>query len=339
MKVVVVSTSYPRDERDAAGAFVRDGVEALRAEGVAVEVVSPATVPHFGVAYGAGIPENLRSAPWKAPLVPAFLGSLALAARRAAVGADLVHAHWLPSGFAARATGRPYAVQLWGTDAELARRFPWAFRGVVRGARLALCASAPLAEAARSLGAPDVEVVPAGVTIPADVGPADEPPHALYVGRLSEEKGVLELAEAAKDLPLVVVGDGPLRASLPPSAHVVGFVPPSEVGAHLERAAVVVCPSRREGYGIVARQALAYGRPVVASDVGGLPDVVQDGQTGLLVSPREPATLRAAVERLLGDAELRQRLGAAGRALARERLGLEAAAQATIAAYERALGR
>lgn len=339
MKVVVVASSYPRGPRDVAGAFVRDGVEALRAEGVAVEVVSPATVRHFGLAYGAGIPQNLRRAPWRALLVPPFLASMGSATRRAARDADLVHAHWLPSGLAARVAGRPYVVQLWGTDAELARRLPWAFRGTVRGARLVLCASAALAEAARSLRARDVALVPAGVVVPAKVAPPDEPPHALYVGRLSEEKGVLELAEAARDLPLVVVGDGPLRERLPPSASVVGFVPPSEVGWYLERAAVVVCPSRREGYGIVARQALAYGRPVVASDVGGLPDVVRDGETGLLVPPRDPPALRAALEGLLGDAELCERLGAAGRTLAEQELGLQAAARATIAAYELALSQ
>jgi len=339
VKVVVVTTSYPRDEWEVAGVFVRDGVDALRAEGVEVDVVSPATVPHFGLAYGAGIPANLRREPWKAAFVPAFLASLGLAARRAAADADLVHAHWLPSGLAARVTGRPYVVQLWGTDAELAGRLPWIFRPAVHSARLALCASAALADAARSLGARDVALVPAGVPIPTEVGEPDEPPHALYVGRLSEEKGVLELAEAARDLPLVVVGDGPLRERLPASAKVVGFVAPAAVGSYLERAAVVVCPSRREGYGIVARQALAHGRPVVASRVGGLPEVVVDGETGLLVPARDPPALRAALERLLGDEGLRARLGTAGRALAEERLGLQAAARATIAAYERALGR
>ena len=91
-----------------------------------------------------------------------------------------------------------------------------------------------------------------------------------------------------------------------------GFVPPSEVGAYYERAAVVVCPSHREGYGVAAREAMAHGRPVVASAVGGLLDAVEDGVTGMLVPPRDPVALRAAVETLLDDSELRRRLGDGG---------------------------
>ncbi len=158
-------------------------------------------------------------------------------------------------------------------------------------------------------------MIPTGVALPATVGAPDEPPHALYVGRLSDEKGVRELAAAADGLPLVVVGDGPLRWLFP---HATGFVPPSELGVYYERAAVVVVPSRREGYGMVAREAMAYGRPVVATAVGGLVDVVEDGVTGVLVRPRDSAAMRREVRRLLDDAGLRARLGAAARDRARE---------------------
>ncbi len=335
MKVVVLTTSYPRHAADPAGVFVRDAVEHLRAHGVDVEVVSPASFQHFGIGYGSGIVGNLRAAPWKIALLPAFLVAFALAARKAARGADLVHAHWLPSGFAALAAGKPFVVQLWGTDVELARRARWLFRPILRRARVAVCASNALAADARELGARDVRVIPSGVAIPATVGPPDEPPHALYIGRCSEEKGVLELAEAARGLPLVLVGDGPLRAQLP---QALGFVAPSEVGSYLERAAVVVCPSRREGYGVVAREAMAYARPVIATSVGGLPDAVIDGETGLIVPPRDVEALRAALERLLGDAELRARLGAGARRFAEERLGFDTAATATIDLYKTVLG-
>ena len=330
MRVLVLTTSYPRGPDDVAGVFVRDAVEHLREAGIRVDVVSPASFRHFGLAYGHGIVGNLRRRPWKVLLVPLFLLSYARAARRAALAVDLVHAHWLPSALPALATGKPFVVQLWGTDVELARRVPWASRWLLRRARLVLCPSRALAETARSLGARDVRVVPSGFDVPSDVAEPDEPPHVLYVGRLSEEKGILELLDATAGIPRVIVGDGPLRDRIPDA---LGFVPPHELGPYYEHASVVVCPSRREGYGVVAREAMAYGRPVVATAVGGLADAVEDGVTGLLVPPRDVPALRAALERLLRDREFRDRLGVNARTRALEQSSWAAATEATIQAY------
>jgi glycosyltransferase involved in cell wall biosynthesis len=331
MRLLVLTTSYPRGPDDAAGAFVREAVEHLRGAGLEVDVVSPASFRHFGLAYGDGIVANARRRPW---LLAPFLVSYALAARRASRDADLVHAHWLPSALPALATRKPFVVQLWGTDVELARRAPWAFRRLLRRARLVLAPSQALANDARWLGASDVAVVPTGVRLPETVATPDEPPHVLYVGRLSAEKGIRELAAATEGLSRVVVGDGPLRSLVPDTA---GFVAPGELGPYYERASVVVCPSHREGYGVVAREAMAYGRPVVASAVGGLVDAVEDEVTGLLVPPADAEALRAAIERLLGDEELRLRLGNAARGRARERWSWDVATRATLEAYRTAL--
>ena len=333
MKVVVLTTSYPRGPEDVAGVFVRDAVEHLRAAGIDVDVVSPATFRHFGLAYGHGIVGNLRRRPWLALAIPLFLLSFARAARRAARGADLVHAHWLPSALPALATRRPFVVQLWGTDVELALRVKWIARLALGRARLVVCASEALADSARALGAQDVRVVPNGVSFPDEVGEPSDPPHVLFVGRLSEEKGILELLAATEGIPRVLVGDGPLRDAVSDAA---GFVPHDSLGPFFERASVVVCPSRREGYGVVAREAMAYGRPVVASAVGGLVDAVDDGITGLLVPPRDVPALRMAIEHLLADAGLRRRLGEAARARARERFSWTASTAATIQAYRAA---
>jgi glycosyltransferase involved in cell wall biosynthesis len=298
-----------------------------------VDVVSPQDFAHFGVAYGDGIAQNLRRAPWKAALVPAFLAAYARAARRAAGEADVVHAHWLPSGFAALATGKPYVLQVWGTDVELARRLPALFRPVVRRARIVVAASSALAQDARALGAREVRLIPNGVEIPERVGEAEEPPHVLFAGRLSEEKGIREFLEATDRLPRVVVGDGPLRDEVP---ETVGMVPRHELGAYYERAAVVCVPSRREGYGVVAREAMAYGRPVVATRVGGLVDAVEDGVTGVLVEPGDAVGLRAALRRLLDDRALRERLGTAARVHASERLAWTTYVASVRSAYEEA---
>ena len=334
MRVAVLTTSYPRSPDDVAGVFVRDAVERLREAGVEVEVVSPASFRHFGLAYGHGIPGNIKRRPWLVLLLPLFTLSYARAARSAARGADLVHAHWLPSAIPALATGKPFVLHLWGTDAELASRAPPVFRPLVRRARIVLCSSNALAEDARRLGAREVRVVPSGVEIPEEVGEPDDPPHVLFVGRLSEEKGVPELLEATEGLARVIVGDGPLRDGVPDA---VGFVAPSELGPYYERAAVVVCPSRREGYGVVAREAMAYGRPVVATAVGGLVDAVEDGVTGVVVPARDTRALREATLMLIGDLPLRRRLGEAARARAAERYAWPSATEATIAAYRSAL--
>ena len=121
MKVVVLATSYPTPANEMAGNFVAASVEAARGAGVDVSVVSPGSFPHFGIALGDGIAQNLRAAPWKLALVPPFIGSFAVAARRAARAADLVHAHWIPSALAAArdplaARVRPLA---WGCTAAL----------------------------------------------------------------------------------------------------------------------------------------------------------------------------------------------------------------------------
>jgi glycosyltransferase involved in cell wall biosynthesis len=334
VKVCWLTTSYPRDASDAAGAFLRDAVEDLRAGGVEVGVVSPASFRHFGVAYGAGIVPNLRRSPARALLVPAFMAAYARAARRAAADADLVHAHWLPSGYPARATHKPYVLTMHGTDAELARHAPAILRPAVRRARIVTCVSESLTSTARELGAREVRVIPVGVNVPDVTVEPDDPPHLLFVGRLSEEKGVLELLEAARDLPLVVVGDGPLRDRVP---QTLGFVSPAELAAHIDRAAAVVCPSRREGYGVFARQAMAHARPVVATAVGGLAEAVVDGESGVLVPPGDTTALRSALEQILADADLRRRLGAAARERVCERFSREVAARATLAVYEEAL--
>jgi glycosyltransferase involved in cell wall biosynthesis len=334
MRVTVLTTSYPRGPEDVAGVFVRDAVVHLRAAGVEVDVVSPASFRHFGLAYGHGIVGNLKQKPWRVLLVPAFLASYAVAARRSARTSDLVHAHWLPSALPALKTRKPYVLQVWGTDVELARRAPRVASRLVRRARVVLCPSEALAAEARKLGALEARVVPSGVAVPDHVGDPVQPLHVLFVGRLAEEKGIEDFLEATEGLPRVIVGDGPLRERVPGA---IGFVSPRELGAYYERATVVVCPSRREGYGVVAREAMAYGRPVVATAVGGLLDAVEDGVTGVVVPARAPVALRAAIERVLADAELRRRLGAAAREEARSRFSWEAATGATIAAYRDAL--
>jgi glycosyltransferase involved in cell wall biosynthesis len=335
VKVVVLTTSYPRWEGDAAGRFVADAVAHLRAH-VNVDVVSAQSFRHFGIAYGHGIVGNIKRRPWLAALVPLMLAGFAQAARDAARDADLLHAHWLPAGWVAARAGKPYVVTLHGTDAELAQRLPAFARAVLRRAQLAIAVSSAVADVAQRIGGREVRVLPNGVDIPALVESEREPPSILFAGRLSPEKGILELVDAARGLPLVVAGDGPLRRRVPVAR---GFVPHDELERLYDEAAVVACPSRREGFGVVCLEAMAHARPVVASAVGGLRDLVVDGETGLLVPPRDRRALRAALERLLADHGLRRQLGDAGRRRAAERFSWNVVTAQTLEAYRDALAR
>jgi glycosyltransferase involved in cell wall biosynthesis len=195
-----------------------------------------------------------------------------------------------------------------------------------------IAASSFLAAEARALGAERVEVVPAGVELPEHVGEPAEPPHVLYAGRLSEEKGILEFLEATEGVPRVIVGDGPLRDRVP---EATGFVAPGALGSYYARAAVVAVPSRREGYGMTAREALAHARPVVASRVGGLADL-EDGV--VFVEPNEPAALGAQIRALLEDPARRLQLAEEGRRAAAASFGRDEAARRLLAVYSSAVG-
>jgi glycosyltransferase involved in cell wall biosynthesis len=276
---------------------------------------------------------NVRQKPWLAPLM---LVSMWRAVRRAARSADLVHAHWMLTAAVARFAGKPFVVTLHGSgsagrfsDEALARERPRLVRWLLRSAASVICVSGTLAGAVRAAGLEAV-VIPNGVRIPDEVGAPAEPPEVLYVGRLSPEKNIDTLVEAVGDLNLVVAGDGPLREQVP---HALGAVPHAEVERLLERASVLVAPCEREGFGLAAAEAMAFGRPVVAAAGGALLDLVTDGETGLLVPPRDAPAMRATVERLLGDPELRERLGTAGRAFARERFGWDGVIERMLDVY------
>lgn len=333
MRVLVLTTSYPRHEGDFAGRFLADTVGRLEARGLEIDLLAPDRgYRDFGLAYGEGMSRNVRRRPWA---VPPLLASMTRAARRAARRADVVHAHWLPTGLPAVFSGKPFVLTLHGTDVELARHAPPVARRIVRRAAVVIGVSQALTDAARRLGARDARFVPNGVEVPPGVAAEAEPAEVLYAGRLSPEKGIEDLLAVADGLRLVVAGDGPLRPRVP---QALGMLPRRELYGHLDRAAVVVFPSRRDGFPVVCAEAMAHGRAVVATAVGGLPDMVVDGETGLLVPPGDPAALRAAIDRLLADPELRQRLGTAARLRIEELCGWDRVIDRILEAYEAAVG-
>ncbi|CAO4168298.1 glycosyltransferase [Methylorubrum aminovorans] len=154
-----------------------------------------------------------------------------------------------------------------------------------------------------------------------DPGPPDDGPREsiLFAGRLSPEKGVEILKQAAARLsaPVDVAGEGPLRERLEgaPGLTLLGALPRGEMRARMGRALALVVPSLwYEGLPMVVAEAYAAGTPVIASRIGALAGLIEDGVTGLLVAPGDPAALADAIERLRNRPEEARRMGAAARA-------------------------
>ena len=182
-----------------------------------------------------------------------------------------------------------------------------------------------------------VHHIPRGIDRAAFAAPGADPfphlpgrPRVVFLGRVVRAKGVETLVAAAALLrtpgvQVLLVGDGPDRARVQAAArrlglsgrlHVTGFVAHDRVPAVLAAADLLVLPSFYEELGTVLIEALQVGLPAVASDVGGIPEVVEHGRTGLLVAPGDPAALAQAIDAVLGDPALRARLQAGARARA-----------------------
>lgn len=176
-----------------------------------------------------------------------------------------------------------------------------------------------------------------------DPGPPSEASREtiLFAGRLSREKGVETLKAAAGQLgrAIDVAGEGPLRESLDgaPGLTLLGTLPGAEVQARMARAAALVVPSLwYEGLPMVVAEAFAAGTPVIASRIGALADLVEDGVTGLLVTPGDPAALAQAMARILADPQAARRMGRAARAAYLRDWTEEATTAALLSIYRRA---
>jgi glycosyltransferase involved in cell wall biosynthesis len=187
----------------------------------------------------------------------------------------------------------------------------------------------------------------------AKLGAAADRPVLLVSAALVRRKGVDVLLQALAVLgergirPLLwIAGDGAERHALEVQAVEAGLAAQvrflgrrSDVADLLAACDVFVLPSRREGLGVAALEAMAAGRPVVASAVGGLQDVVVDGRTGLLVRPEDAAALAEAIARLMQDEELRRRLGSAGPQRVREGFLAEQMVSSYVELYEKVLDK
>lgn len=162
----------------------------------------------------------------------------------------------------------------------------------------------------------------------------------ITTSRLVPKNGIEDIIEAMKFLPLNVklriIGSGPLESRLKSYSRILnlesrinflGEVPNSEIPKHLSEADIFVRPSLSEGQGISFIEAMAAGLPVIATPVGGIPDFLKDGETGLFVEPRNPRQIAFQVHKLISDRVWRDKITIAAKRMVQERYGWDLIAE------------
>jgi glycosyltransferase involved in cell wall biosynthesis len=264
------------------------------------------------------------------------------------------------AGFVARVPVRIFTVHGWAFAAHSgfsSRLYRWADRLVKPLTTVTICVSERELEAGLAAGTCVSErtvVIPNAVDVESAPrsSPAErERPLILAVGRLKAPKDFPTLIRALSGLrpdsfEAVIVGEGPDRPRLEEEIEALGLSgrvrlagERRDVPELLAAADVFVLPSASEGLPVSVLEAMAAGLPVIASRVGGVPEQVSDGETGLLVEPGDPSELTAALDRLIADPSLRRRLGAAGRARAEQAFDLDPFRRAHVELYSRELAR
>jgi glycosyltransferase involved in cell wall biosynthesis len=280
---------------------------------------------------------------------PLLLGRLVRELRTDIVHTHLVHAD-VYGGLAARIRGTRLVSTKHNDDPFRTGPFRFVERGLARLSDRIVTITDSLRDfTVERVGIPEskVQTIHYGLDAPPEawgVNPPDAVPGdariLLAVSRLSTQKGidiaVRALAELQPHIVLVVLGEGPERQALEQLAAHIGvadrvFLPGRvpDVGAWLRRASVFVHPARWEGFGLAVLEAMLAGLPVVASNVSSLPELVVDGETGLLVPLDDPSAFASAVESALGRPEL----GAAGRERAATEFSVARMADRTAGLY------
>lgn len=282
------------------------------------------------------VPIRFDGAPWT-------LLKLARVLRRRRAGAVLCITlkDLKAAGVAARLCGVPVVLQSRESDFPLRRRpyYRWYYNRVATGVlvnseatRRTTLLSAPWLDPSRVrllYKGIDTQAFSPGPELPAD-GSSGRRPAAGFVGQLTRRKGLPELMRAWEIIEsegrdpaprLLIAGEGPLAAPLrrwrgglrrPDLVEILGFV--ADMPGFMRGLDVLAAPSRTEGFGLAVAEAAACGVPVAAAAASSLPELVVDGETGLLFPPGDPPALAAALGGLLDDPVRAARMGAAGRA-------------------------
>ena len=325
--------------------WLLDTAVALRARGHRVSVVAQPGSELLERTRAAGVP--VAAIPIRFDTAPWTLAWLAWHFRRTGVTALFTNRtkDLKAAGVAGRLAGVPVILSARESDFPLkdTAYYRWYFNSIATGLVVASQATRrTLLESAPWLDAGRIHLLPKGIDTerfrPAATSP--ERPTAGFVGQLIERKGLPELmaawswidAEPRLVRPsLMVAGEGELAADLarwrgglqhPDQVIIAGFV--EDPAAFYRKLSVLVMPSRAEGFGLAAAEALASGVPVIAGDASSLPEIVDDGETGFLVPPGDAQALVGALSRLLFEPDTARFWGRTGRQRMVERFPLQA---------------
>jgi glycosyltransferase involved in cell wall biosynthesis len=287
-----------------------------------------------------GIPENMAASLLaRFQLFPMMLAFLYVALREVR-GSDVVYANWLGAGIIGALvnlfTRKPLIVTFRGDDGYLARdRLFWRVltKWVARRSTIVAPVSGELMKIMLELGLPPEKchlpqfgVDAATFHPPEGMRTPGEEVRLLFVGSLIPRKGLHDLLEALGDprlkrVRLIVVGDGALAPrlialceslGLKDQTEWMGTVPPAEVAEFMRSSDLLCLPSYMEGRPNVVNEAMASALPVIATRIGGIPDMVEEGKTAFLHDPGNAGELRGHIQTLVADAELRNKMGKAG---------------------------
>ena len=318
-----------------------------------------------GFALEGGTDSDILRIPLRAGPHPLLDLRAAAIVAREAPRYDLIHAHGLRGAWIGALAARRSGIPLVFTAHNLAPRNPgrvavWALRFTAAKSAAIVAVSSAVADSLTPC-CPEskIVVIPNGIDIAlfdappprADIFRAFDIPDDLRVivavGRVAPEKGFAHLIDAAPKVLsrfpgacFVLAGDGPERQSLIGRIRqkglegrffLVGRI--EDVPGLLAASDMVVIPSLTEGHGLIALEAMAAGKPVVAARVGGLCETIIEGETGLLIAPGEPEAISDSILRLLWDESLRLRLGNAGRKRARQGYSIEQMVESTVDMY------
>jgi len=308
----------------------------------------------------AGVPaRHVRCTADFNPLMAAAVGRAVRADAPDLLHTHLVHAD-VYGAMASRALGVPLVSTRHNNDRYLLGPFRFVDRGFARRARRIVAISSAvrrfLVESA-GLPAEKIETIHYGLdrlpearseVAPAEAGVPEGVPLVLAVGRLTDQKdhatALRAFAAADGSAFLAILGIGPLEAETRALARDLGigdrvvFPGRVEPAAWLERADVFVHSSRWEGFGMVLLEAMLAGLPVVGTRVSAVPEVVAEGETGLLVDAGAWESLASSLAGLLADPARAKAMGEAGRRRARERFSVGRMTDRTLALYESVLG-